>query len=126
MVAGKSNYTFQQSLNPDGKKVVAIAIRRQNAAGTAKDVNKSILAADNVIATASLKVSVKGDKIVSKNLPLDFLAFPTATADPFCVQWDPIEFNNTVVTLDPTVAGFTAGHVIEITVWYDCQDICKS
>lgn len=125
LAANKSNYPFKQGLNPDKKRVVAIAVRRQNAATTAKDIDKNLLTTDAVLAAAFLKVSVAGSVERVKNIPLDFLAWSPNCCEPFCVDWDPISFNETLVTLDTAATGFTAGHVIEFTVWYDCDKICK-
>lgn len=125
MVANKANYTLKQGLNPDGKHVRGILVRRQNAATTAKDIDKAVLTPDAVLAAAFLKVSTEGNKEVVKYIPLDYLAYSASCCQPFAVNWNPIEFNNTQVTLDPAATGFAAGQVIEITVFYDCPDICK-
>lgn len=125
MAAGKSNYTFKSGLNPDKKHVTGILVRRQNAAVSAKDIDKKVLVPDAVLAAAFLKVSKVGGTEIVKNIPLDYMAYSSACCEPFCVNWDPIEFNNTVVTLDTAAVGFTAGQVIEFTVFYDCPDLCK-
>lgn len=121
LVANKNTYAFPQGATSDCSHIQAIAIRRQNAAGNAKNLDKVLLAPDSVLAGAFLKVTLEGGREHVKNIPLDFLAFPAQTGEPFCVDWNPVRYNDTAVTLDPAAAGFVAGQAIEITVWYKCD-----
>lgn len=121
MVTNKGSYSFPSELNPDGKKVVAIEVRRQNAAGSAKDINKATLASDGVLANSFLKLAVKGSKEMNKGLPLDYLVTnPAAYAEPRALLIEPIRLNDCTLTLDTAAAGFVAGNAIEFTIWYDC------
>lgn len=116
--AATDKYPLPSNLNANDYPIRAISVRPQNAAGTAMDYGKNVLAPDAVLASGFLELKEKGEKTRLSNLSLDYLAYRDSMFT--CSKWNPLDSNKSNLNLNSAAAGFTAGQVIEITFFYDC------
>lgn len=122
LAAGKEKYHFPTGLMAEKQKVVGLSIRRQNASNTAKDKGKVLLTPDSVLNTAHVNIT-DGDKKKRLDNPAEYVSYTDSMFT--CIEPSLLTLNDCYITLYSAASGFTAGHVIEVTLFYECpKPVC--
>lgn len=113
---------FPSSIEIAGKTLKGIALRKQNAGGTAKNKDGKGLANDAVLDTSFLTLKSEGGKATVQSIPLTYIAYSDSMFT--CIQVPNFSPNNSEILFSDSTLSAENTKVVEITFFYDCPNAC--